>query len=123
MERSELHDFEFALIKLLLGKMNLFQEQGEREVLVEDSIKELVREKEYAFLKEYFVDTESKVAFIKEFLSYVYSFLIFPGSNKMNFLGHDYCILRELLNLSFRIALRTRLGVFSQISYILLFYL
>ena len=70
MNQSQLHDFEFSLIKSLLGKMHLFQEQGEREALVEDSIKEIISQKEYAFFQEYFLEAERRVSFIKDFLSY-----------------------------------------------------
>ncbi|MFC1510289.1 ATPase, T2SS/T4P/T4SS family [Candidatus Omnitrophota bacterium] len=70
MDKKQLHDFQFALIEVLLGKMHLFQEKGEREILVEDTIKELLVNNEFAYLKDFFVETESKVSFIKDFLSY-----------------------------------------------------
>lgn len=70
MDEKQLHNFEFTLIKHLLGKLNLFQEQIERETLVEESILELLLQEEYADIKEYFVDQEKKVAFVKSFLSY-----------------------------------------------------
>lgn len=70
MDKNLLLDFEFRLIDLLLGKMNLLQPQNEREDLVSDTIIMAIGGGEFPKLKNYFEDEENKINFIKGFLSY-----------------------------------------------------
>ena len=63
-------DLEFRLVEVLAEKMNLLQSQQERENLVDEALKEVFRKEEFLEFKESLENSENRLQFIQEFLSY-----------------------------------------------------
>ena len=69
-QKLRLMDLEFKLVDLMLGKMNLLQPQNEREEVVTDALAEIFKGSEFEEFKQEFANSESRMKFIKNFLSY-----------------------------------------------------
>lgn len=70
MNRADLLSFEYRLAEELTGKMNLLQDQTERENLVSETIQQILSKGEFGQIKDYLHQDENRLKFIKQFLSY-----------------------------------------------------
>ncbi len=70
MDKDKLMQLEFRLVELMLGKMNLLQPQNEREVLVNDTLTEVLQAPEFENCKKEFENEDERLKFVKLFLSY-----------------------------------------------------
>ncbi|MCB9747975.1 MAG: CpaF family protein [Candidatus Omnitrophica bacterium] len=70
MEKLDFLSLESRLVNLMLGKMNLMQDQQEREGMVLKYLEAILKKGEFSEFKVYFDSEENKIKFIKDFLSY-----------------------------------------------------
>jgi archaeal flagellar protein FlaI len=63
-------DLELRLAEILSGKMNLIQEQKEREELAEEALSRILKEGEFSELKQDLENAENRLKFIQDFLCY-----------------------------------------------------
>jgi archaeal flagellar protein FlaI len=67
---SDLIPLEFRLCELLQGKLNLLQDQTEREELISQALQAIMLSGEFPLLKEKLHSVEERVKIIAQFLSY-----------------------------------------------------
>ena len=70
MDYQRLQELEFRTAELLTGKMNLLQSQHEREELVHEALTAIVKNGEFQDIKQDLENRETRLQFIKQFLSY-----------------------------------------------------
>ncbi|HBO97919.1 MAG TPA: hypothetical protein DE315_05450 [Candidatus Omnitrophica bacterium] len=70
MDKTQYEDLAFCLIDKLYGRMALLQPQKERELLVEEILTGVLSNGKFASLKPELDDTECRLQFIRDFLSY-----------------------------------------------------
>ena len=69
MSRNENLDLEILIMPRLVGKMSLILTDHEREIIVKDTLEEVLKDEGRDFAQK-FSSSESKHGFVKEFLSY-----------------------------------------------------
>ena len=70
MDKIRVMEFEFRLVEMMLGKMDLLQDQGEREKIVGKTLAKLFETDEFADIKKELDTEEKRIKFIKNFLTY-----------------------------------------------------
>lgn len=70
MDKTKYEDLAFSLIDKLHGRMSLLQPQKEREQLVEEVLSAALSGSDFAALKLELEDTEQRLQFVRDFLSY-----------------------------------------------------
>ena len=70
MDQTQHEDLAFRLIEKLYGRMSLLQPQKEREQMVEEALAGVLASGEFAQFKPEFENTERRLQFIRDFLSY-----------------------------------------------------
>jgi len=68
--RNSYIELEFKIVEFLTGRMTLLQSQQEREVLVEEALSDVFRNGEFAECKQSLENTNNRLNFIQDFLSY-----------------------------------------------------
>lgn len=70
MDQTQYEDLAFCLVDKLGGKMSLLQPQKERELAVEEALTGVLANGAFAHLKSELDNTEHRLQFIRDFLSY-----------------------------------------------------
>ena len=70
MDQTQYEDLAFCLVDKLGGKMSLLQPQKERELAVEEALTGVLANGAFAHLKPELDNTEHRLQFIRDFLSY-----------------------------------------------------
>ncbi|MBI5416116.1 MAG: type II/IV secretion system ATPase subunit, partial [Candidatus Omnitrophica bacterium] len=70
MDPAKCQDLEFRLVEALCGRMSLLQPQKEREQMVEEALGGILAVGEFGELKQDLQNEETRVQFIRDFLSY-----------------------------------------------------
>ena len=70
MDQTQYEDLAFCLVDKLGGKMSLLQPQKERELAVGEALTGVLANGAFAYLKPELDNTEQRLQFIRDFLSY-----------------------------------------------------
>ena len=70
MDKTQYEDLAFCLVDKLAGRMSLLQPQKERELAVEEVLSGVLANGEFAKFKHELDNTEQRLQFIRDFLSY-----------------------------------------------------